>query len=371
MIGTPQSLREAAMSLTGLSDFGPDDFGDGLCVLVESLNRDAALTERGTRAARAIVRGALTARLVSEAGFASFPDRAQIVRPVFVTGLPRTGTTFLHRLLTADTASQGLELWLAEAPQPRPPRQEWESNLTYNFVKQGLEKHRTARPSFSGVHDMGADQVEECWQLLRQSMRSVSFECLFSVPGYSSWLADADWIPAYRRHKRNLQLIGLDDTRRWVLKNPSHIFALDALLTVYPDALVVVTHRDPVASIASMCSLAAQASAGWSPVFQGPVIGAEQLALWSRGWAAFRAARTRYPDSRFLDVEYHELVSDPLGVVRRIYSRLGAELSDVTAEAMRPLTAPDSGGGAHRYSLSDFGLTAGEVTAALGGISLL
>lgn len=371
MIGTPDSLREAAISLTGLSDFGPDDFGDGLGVLVESFNRDAALTEKGTRAARAIVRGALTARLVSEAGFGACPAPQEIVRPVFVTGLPRTGTTFLHRLLAADPGSQGLELWLAEAPQRRPPRQEWESNLTYNFVRQGLEKHRTARPSFSGVHEMGADQVEECWQLLRQSMRSVSFECLFYLPGYSSWLACAEWTAAYRRHKRNLQLIGHDDARRWVLKNPSHIFALDALLTVYPDALVVVTHRDPAVSMASMCSLAAQASAGWSSVFQGKVIGAEQLALWSRGWTSFRAARTRYPDSRFLDVEYGELVSDPLGVVRRIYSRLGAELSDTVTDAMRPLMVPDTGTGGHRYSLSDFGLTAGEVLAAVSGASLL
>jgi LPS sulfotransferase NodH len=361
-------LKDAAVSLTGLSDFGPDDFGDGLDILVESLNRDAALTEKGARAARAIVRGALTSRLVSEAGFAAYPAQPDITRPVFVTGLPRTGTTFLHRLLAADPAAQGLELWLTEAPQPRPPRQDWESNLTYNFVKQGLEKHRTARPSFSGVHEMGAGQVEECWQLLRQSMRSVSFECLFYLPGYSSWLTGIDWTPVYQRHKRNLQLIGLGDTRRWVLKNPSHIFALDALLTVYPDALVVVTHRDPVVAIASMCSLAAQASDGWSSHFLGPVIGREQLALWSRGYEAFAAARSRYPATQFFDVGYNDLVTDPLGMVGQIYSRLGATPA---LDAMRPLTVPDSGSGPHRYSLADFGLTAGEVAAALGGASLL
>ena len=112
---------------------------------------------------------------------------------------------------------------------------------------------------------MAADQVEECWQLLRQSMRSISFECLAHLPGYSSWLRGQDWTGAYRRHRRNLQLIGLPDRdRRWVLKNPSHLFALDALLRVYPDALVIQTHRDPRTAIASVCSLAAQATAGWS-----------------------------------------------------------------------------------------------------------
>src|SRR5262245_66123169 len=94
------------------------------------------------------------------------------------------------------------------------------------------------------VHYIAADQVEECWQLLRQSMRSISFECLAHVPAYSSWLAGQDWTAAYRRHRRNLQLIGLRDAgRRWVLKNPSHLFALDELLAVYPDALVIQTHR--------------------------------------------------------------------------------------------------------------------------------
>jgi len=106
-----------------------------------------------------------------------------------------------------------------------------------------------------GVHYIAADQVEECWRLLRQSMRSISFECLAHLPGYSSWLAGQDWTGAYRRHRRNLQLIGLTDAgRRWVLKNPSHLFALDELLTVYPDALVIQTHRSPRDAIASACS---------------------------------------------------------------------------------------------------------------------
>lgn len=362
-------LRESAVSLTGLSEFGADDFGDGLGVLAESLSRDAGLTEKGERAARAIVRGALTARLMSEAGFAAFPEQNEITRPVFVTGLPRTGTTYLHRLLAADPLAQGLELWLAAAPQPRPPREEWDANLAYTFVMKGLEKHHAARPSFSGVHDMGAGQVEECWQLLRQSMRSVSFECLFHLPGYSSWLADVDWAPAYRRHKRNLQLIGYGDSRRWVLKNPSHIFALDALLAVYPDALVVVTHRDPAVALASMCSLAAQASAGWSAAFQGAAIGADQLATWARGWRSFTAARQRYPAGTFYDVDYDQLVADPLSVVAGVYWAAGFALTEPALDAMRSLAAPADGaagaGSGHRYSLADFGLTTAQVADAI------
>jgi hypothetical protein len=368
---TPDELRESASKLTGLNDFGLDDFADGLEVLTASFSRDAGLTETGRKAARAMVRGALIARLLSEAGFAGQAELPDIRRPVFVTGLPRTGTTFLHRLLVADPGAQGLELWLAEAPQPRPPQAEWDENLAYQFVKKGLERHQATWPEFSGVHAMGAGQVEECWQLLRQSMRSVSFECLAHLPSYSEWLRGIDWTAAYQRHKRNLQLIGGNDPdRRWVLKNPSHLFALDALLAVYPDALIVVTHRDPRIAVASMCSLAAQASRGWSTVFGDEVIGASQLALWSRGWATFCATRSRYPAGHFCDIEYSDLVADPLGAAGLVYDRAGVSLTGAAADAMRSLVPSADGvgsgssGGGHRYALADFGLVPSQVDEA-------
>ena len=166
------------------------------------------------------------------------------------------------------------------------------------------------------VHYVAADQVEECWQLLRQSMRSISWECLAHLPTYSAWLASQDWTDAYRRHRRNLQLIGLPEAgRRWVLKNPSHLFALDALLRVYPDALVIQTHRDPGTAIASVCSLAAQASAGWSTTFTGEVIGRDQLELWASGLERFTAPRARHDPAQFFDVSYDDLAADPVGTV--------------------------------------------------------
>jgi hypothetical protein len=358
LIGTATELGEWASRITGLSDFGTDDYADGLAVLLSSLESEAGLTERGERAARAMLRGALVARLLSQAGFASDPDPPPVTAPVVVTGLPRTGTTFLHRMLVADPCHQGLELWLAEAPQPRPPRAQWPDNPAYQRVLAGLARHG----GLPGVHEMAAGQVEECWQLLRQSMRSISYECLAYVPSYSQWLARQDWLQPYRRHLRNLQLIGRHDAgKRWVLKNPSHLFALDALLRVYPDALVVVTHRDPLVAIASACSLSARASDGWSTVFTASVIGRTQLDLWARGWSLFRAARARHDPARFLDVAYDDLVADPAGTAERIYERLGVTLSGAAADAMRAFAAP--GESSHRYSLADFGLSPADVNA--------
>ncbi|MGH3170346.1 MAG: sulfotransferase family protein [Trebonia sp.] len=370
-IGSADELHETAAAFTGLADFGSDDYRDGLDVLLESYQAEAGLTGHGVKAARAMLRGALMARLLSQAAWARHPDHKDVAieRPVFVTGLPRTGTTALHRLLVADPAHQGLELWLASLPQPRPPRETWASDPGYQMVRSSVERHGFSRPEFLGVHALGADQVEECWQLLRQSMRSVSFECLAHLPAYSSWLAGQDWNAAYRRHRRNLQLIGLPDAgRRWVLKNPSHLFALDELLSVYPDAMVIQTHRDPGTAIASACSLAEQATRGWSDVFAGDVIGRDQLELWARGLEAFTEARGRYDKARFFDVDYEDFVADPAGTVAAVYGHFGLELSPAAADAMRALVAADAdtragdgGRAGHRYTLADFGLTGEQV----------
>jgi hypothetical protein len=363
-----EELHAAASQVTGLDDFGPDDYGDGLAELIAAYERDADLTARGEKVARAMLRGALAARLCSEAGWRAYPEHAQVrlARPLFVTGLPRTGTTALHRLLAADPAHQGLELWLAEAPQPRPPRPTWADNPVFQYIQAGCERHHVEHPEFMGVHYMAADQVEECWQLLRQSMRSVSWECLAHLPSYSAWLRGQDWTGAYRRHRRNLQLIGLGTDRRWVLKNPSHLFALDALLAVYPDALIVQTHRAPDVAIASVCSLAAQASAGWSGTFTGEVIGRHQLELWASGLERFGAERARHDPARFFDVAYTDLVADPVGTAEAVYTHFGLPFSGAAADAMRALSTGGRAGASHRYTLADFGLTQEQVVERFG-----
>jgi hypothetical protein len=372
-VGTVADLQASASRLTGLADFGIDDYTDGLRVILESYARDAQLTQLGQKVARVGLRGALAARLLAEAGCAAHPEYAsvRVERPIFVTGLPRSGTTALHRLLTADPAHQGLELWLAEMPQPRPPRETWAGNPVFGHIQAAYERHHVEHPEFMGVHYIAADTVEECWQLLRQTLRSISYECLAHLPTYSAWLRDQDWIGPYQRHRRNLQLIGLNEPgHRWVLKNPSHLFALDAIMAVYPDALIIQTHREPSTVIGSMCSLAAHATDGWSDRFRGAVIGSDQLELWARGLAEFAAARARYDQSQFLDVDYADFTADPVGTVESVYARFGLPYSAAAADAVRVVrvqAAAGAGHPAHRYALADFGLTAEQVTERFGG----
>ncbi|CAM3067610.1 sulfotransferase [Prescottella defluvii] len=371
-VGTVEDLHASATRMTGLEDFGTDDYTEALGVLLDSYARDEDLTPFGSKISRVFLRGALVARLLSEAAWKQFPEHADvpIERPIFVTGLPRTGTTALHRLLTVDPAHQGLEMWLTEMPQPRPPRDTWESNPVFQAIEQQFSRHHIDHPEFMGVHYMSAGEVEECWQLLRQTFKSVSYECLANLPTYSAWLEGQDWTNAYARHKKNLQLIGMpDQERRWVLKNPSHLFALDELMAVYPDALIVQTHRPPSTIIPSVCSLAEQATEGWSNKFRGEVIGRSQLDLWARGLEDFTAARANYDPAQFIDIDYGDFVGDPLGTVEKIYSHFSIPMSEQAHREMADMHAESRSGNrkpAHRYTLEEYGLTAAEVDARFG-----
>lgn len=375
-VGTVDDLHASATKLIGLDDFGTDEdnYREALGVLLDSYQREADLTPLGSKMNRFFLRGALVARLLSEAAWKHHPEHADVVieRPIFVTGLVRTGTTALHRLLGADPAHQGLHMWLAEYPQPRPPRETWESNPVYRQLDEQFAQHHNENPGYTGLHFMAADELEECWQLLRQSFHSVSYETLAHLPSYAQWLSQQDWTPAYRRHRKNLQLIGLNDAdKRWVLKNPSHLFALDALMSTYPDALVVQTHRPVETIMASMCSLAQHTAEGWSNTFVGAQIGYDSMETWSRGLERFNSERAKHDPAQFYDVDYRDFVADPLATVEEIYRFFGLTLTEGARQAMEKSHAESQTGARapkHTYSLADYGLTAESVKARFAGL---
>ena len=375
-VGTVDDLKASAVKAVGLDDFGADDdnYTEALSVLLESYRTEADFTELGSKMSRFFLRNALVARLLSEASWKQHPGYADvpITAPIFVTGLPRTGTTALHRLLCGDPRHQGLELWLAEFPQPRPPRETWPQNPVFAELDARFKKAHSENPDFTGLHFMTADEVEECWQLLRQSVHSVSYETLAHVPTYARWLAGQDWTPSYQRHRRNLQLIGLNDAeKRWVLKNPSHLFALDALFATYPDALVIQCHRPADTILASMCSLAQHTAEGWSNTFTGATIGADALETWSRGLERLNAVRATQNPAQFYDCDYFELIRDPIGTVEKIYEHFGIAMTD-DARAAITRTDEESKQGPrapkHIYSLADYGLTEDQVKERFKGL---
>jgi hypothetical protein len=374
-VGTVEDLHASATKLVRLDDFGADDdYREALGVLLDSYQRDADLTPLGSKMNRFFLRNALVARLLAEAGWKRHPEHADVVieRPLFVTGLPRSGTTALHRLLGADPAHQGLQMWLAEYPQPRPPREDWDCNPVYRQLQEQFSAHHTENPGYTGLHFMTADGLEECWQLLRQTLHAVAYETLAHLPSYARWLSRQDWGPSYLRHRKNLQLIGLNDAdKRWVLKNPSHLFALDALMAAYPDALVVQCHRPAETIMASMCSLAEHTTAGWSNSFAGAQIGGDAMETWSRGLALFDAERAKHDPAQFCDVDYADFVADPLATVAGIYAHFGLPLSDPARDAMAKDHAESKTGPRapkHSYSLADYGLTTEGVRERFAGL---
>ncbi|OLT33919.1 hypothetical protein BJF79_34090 [Actinomadura sp. CNU-125] len=371
-VGAAAELHEEAARNTGLTDFGTDDYSEALDVLLRSLDSEAGLNDVGRATMRRRILGVLETRLRAQQALDRNPGHRDvpIERPMFVTGLPRTGTTALHRLLAADPRHQALELWLGDAPQPRPRREEWPASPDYRRTERLMDERRKLSPEINGVHFQDAEAVEECLRLERQTFRSGEYVALSWIPGYVEYTLGRDLTPVYERHRALLQLIGLNDQdKRWVLKYPGHLFGLDELLAAYPDAIIVQTHRDPRTIVASVCSLSRIASKSLSDTFGSELVGKANYRWWSEGIDRGLAARERYGADRFVDVYYHDFVRDPVGAVESIYERCGAELSDESRAAIAEAHALSLTGErkpSHRYDLADFGLDADEVGKRFG-----
>ena len=188
------ALIEQARRETGLFELGPDDWRPGLECLLDSAEHEVSLTPIGQAALCEQVVTGLKGRLHSEAGFRRHADvdAVTIDRPLLVVGMPRTASTTLHRLLIRDVALQGLEMWLADTPMRRPPRAAWRSIPSFVECDARTKALFAAAPELRAIHDMDADEVDECWHLLRQSFATVNLECTFGVPSYSAWWAACD-----------------------------------------------------------------------------------------------------------------------------------------------------------------------------------
>ena len=357
----------ATLATGGLDDFGDADYLAGLEVLLASLENEARLTAAGAEEIYGVVIGALIGRLTSEAGWRAVPTHADVPirKPVFVTGLARSGTTAIHRLLAADPSHQALEMWLGISPQPRPAREQWAQIPAFTGLDSRLREGLQGTLEGRALHYLSAELPDECHLLTAQSFLANSFPSVAHVPSYVDWLATQDWTAAMQRHRRNLQLIGsTSPEKRWVLKNPGHLAALDGLLAAYPDAVVIQMHRDPKQTIASVASVIQYFEGHTSPRQNGQALGRFQLDMCARDIEAFLAARARHNPKHFVDVHYADFVADPVGVVEGIYVQQGLPYDDHVRRALEEeLRVSTSGDRAprHRYSLADFGLIPAEV----------
>jgi len=331
-------VHESAAGKAGFANFGDDDYRPGLRQLLGSI----AASRYSARQQRVIVAGGiellLVGRLYSERGWLQDPEclRNRIEAPLIICGLPRSGTTALHKLLSIDRRFQGLEAWLSIYPMPRPPRARWASMPEHQAVAGMFERMNAASGVYSSAHHRDADEVDECLWLLGQSFVSNQFPAAFELPDFDAWFRAQSQLPAYQRFANNLRLIGANEpTKPWLLKNPGHLTALDALLDTFPDARIVQTHRHPAAALASLVSLLAAArKTALGPSVPVDGILRREVDYWSE--ATRNAMRVREQRrANVADVLYGDFVTDPLRSVRAIYDAFGLDLSTATVSDMQ------------------------------------
>jgi hypothetical protein len=366
-------LHDLVASETGSAEFGGDDYLPGLRALLLSMDYDPRFSERGRRIAWGEIFSALAARVHAARAMKETPgfDAMPIVKPVVITGIPRTGTTALHKLMAVDPQFQGLQGWLIAAPMPRPPRATWESNPLFQNAIERLAARFAAQPDLRAAHNMVAEEVDECLGILRQGFTSNLWTCAWSAPNYDIWWQANSELPSYRLLCRELQLIGSSEPeKRWLLKNPGHIAHLDLLFAVFPDAMVIQTHRDPAKSIPSLCAILSQVH----PIMEtGPIeprkriMGLREVEKWAKAVRDAEPVRAAHR-GQVLDVVHGDFHHDPMATIARIYAFLGLELAPEVAAAMtaRNAAAPELSHGQHHYAAADFGLSEDGIRERFG-----
>jgi hypothetical protein len=352
-------LLDIAERQTGLSDFGDARFLEPMALLVESIEREAKLNALGRfvfhQHAIQLLRNRLYLQHDSQIDQRIL--HRKILKPVFITGLPRTGTTLLHSLLAQDE-----ELFVAPLT--------WE--VIYPSPEQGNPRCRiekTARdlkwfdrlvPAFRPIHPISAELPQECVAIMSHCFMSQEFDTMFDLPEYELWLEAQDQLPVYAFHKQFLQHLRPGSReRRFVLKAPAHLHSLEAISAVYPDAHIIHTYRHPSQVIPSLANLTFILKSAFSddvdPLETGPSV----LRYCHRNLQGFFASRDRLQTSGCTDVAYTDLVRDPISIVRQIYVSLGESLTPEAESRMMKFLSenPQTKWGLHIYSAATFGLS--------------
>ena len=351
------TLLSIAERQTGLNDFGDHRFLESMAFLLESVEREAKLNALGRTVFFEHVVQLLRNRLYLELDWKLDPTIAdrKTPKPVFITGLPRTGTTLLHALLAQDTERFAAPLT-------------WE--VIYPSAAQGDSRRRIRRtegqlrwfellvPRLKTIHPVAAELPQECVAIMSHCFLSEEFDTMFDLPGYESWLEEQDQHGVYSFHKRFLQHIRTGDReRRFVLKAPAHLRSVETILDIYPDAHIIHTYRHPIQVLPSLSNLIVTLKGAFSYNINPYEVGPGAMDYCVRNLRKFFASTERLPSNVYTDVAYLDLVRNPMSVVRRIYATLGEYLTPRAEANMERFLAENPQGkfGRHVYSLADFG----------------
>jgi hypothetical protein len=358
----------AAQAVDGLNDFGDDSYREPLEKLLWSLQHEALLNDIGRSVLRQRVVDILATRLRVQSYISRYPEilEEQIEAPLVIVGLPRTGTTMLHRTIAADHRMYA-PLWY-EVRFPCPAL-DWDftaaGDRRITEAKAEMQAMVDGNPDLLAIHPMDAMGPDEDIMLLEQSFYSFNIQAFANIPSFDQWIESQDHTPGYQYFKVLLQFLQWQKKRsgqqgqRWVLKAPHHLHYMDLVFKVFPDAKVVQSHRDPLETIPSLASLIAGMWVIYSDEADPKEVGRQWAGKFARGMRHTMAVREQLGDERFLDLWFSDTVSQPLQEIRKIYDFLGMELTEEARAEMarwqdfnrRELRPP------HEYTLAQFGFT--------------
>lgn len=367
-----ESVLTDARKKANLDDFGSNDFTLGLKTLLETYDNNG-FSERGRKRSRRRVVDLLAARLRIEQAFKDYPDiqKEEITQPIYLTGLPRTGTSALLNLLANDEKSRPLKLWEGMNPDPCEGFQHGIDDPRYLMMKAWQEEQNQKNPDFSKIHHTTADTPEECIHLLNHTFQDVQFGVETMMQPYGDWFQQQDLGASYDYYADVLKMLqwqrpGPGHNQRWLLKSPAHLWALDQIDRLFPDACMIITHRNPLQAVTSYASMMAALmnERDYDKQTLGPIV----LEYLAKKMESSLTQRENINNKRILDLQFNDFVSNPLSFAYNIYDYFNLNMDNTTKARMEEYAAQHPLGkhGKHDYNFSEFGLSENMILDRFG-----
>ena len=359
------SILKKAKKKTAFTDILPFQTETGLKKLIQSINQESSPNPFGALAVKSLLERTLESRLKVEQVLKSNSEieQAEIKQPVFIIGMPRTGTTILHAMMHEDQAHRSPLSWECLLPYPVPNPDTFSNNDQLKRVSKEFAQLFKLVPDFQKKHYMAADSPQECLGITALDFNSFQFSAQLYIPSYMDWFVNqADRLETMRFHKRFLQYLQSGGVRsdRWLLKSPVHLMRLSEIFEVYPDAKIIMTHREPTKIVPSTASLISSVRSLYTDTEDPVRTGQEQMDIWSNYFDRFLESRKQLQkEDQIFDVRFEDFANDQIGTVRRIYNNFNWEITDDTITRFKHFLKenPRDKNGLHQYELEDFGLT--------------
>lgn len=364
----PDAIIEAAAKKAKSDQFGPPDFRERLEHALAAIEDEAELHWIGRVAVRQSIEGFLRGRFEVYRHRAEHPEiiGVPIEKPVFIVGLARTGTTILYNLLAQDPGNRAPVSWEVQYPGPPPTEASFETDPRVKRNEKDMQRFVEIAPAIPSIHEVGARLPQECMPFMAHTLLTPMLWWACNIPRYQAWVDERSAAPSYTYHRVFLEhLQSRFMKKRWVLKSPIHLATLDSLLDEYPDARIIFTHRDPAKIVPSVASLFYTVGGIVTDELSAAKAGRDHLEWWDKAVNHAMEVRKAHPDKthQFVDIQFEEVIADPVAALERAYGELGLEWTGEAESNMRAFVAANPRGkhGAHKYTLDDFGLELGEI----------